>query len=65
MRTDIEGPSPLTSIDAEQIANTGVTDLIALFAKLPIAGQGTFSTQGNNSDDTSNCGSSVSLSGLG
>ncbi|MFT4939723.1 MAG: iron complex outermembrane receptor protein [Paraglaciecola sp.] len=64
-RTDLEGPSPLTSINAEQIANTGVTDLIALFAKLPIAGQGTFSTQGNSSDDTSNGGSSVSLRGLG
>lgn len=64
-RTDMEGPSPVASIDAEQIANTGVTDLIALFAKLPIAGQGTFSTQGNSSDDTSNGGSSVSLRGLG
>lgn len=64
-RTDMEGPSPLTSIDAEQIANTGVTDLISLFTKLPISGQGTFSTQGNSSDDTANGGSSVSLRGLG
>ena len=64
-RTDMAGPSPLTSIDAEQIANTGVTDLISLFTKLPISGQGTFSTQGNSSDDTANGGSSVSLRGLG
>ncbi|MGB3726603.1 MAG: TonB-dependent receptor [Glaciecola sp.] len=64
-RTDMEGPSPVTSIDAEQIANTGVTDLISLFTKLPISGQGTFSTQGNSSDDTANGGSSVSLRGLG
>lgn len=64
-RTDMEGPSPLASIDAEQIANTGVTDLIGLFTKLPISGQGTFSTQGNSSDDTANGGSSVSLRGLG
>ncbi|MFQ3207637.1 MAG: iron complex outermembrane receptor protein [Glaciecola sp.] len=64
-RTDLEGPSPVTSIDAEQIANTGVTDLIGLFTKLPISGQGTFSTQGNSSDDTANGGSSVSLRGLG
>ncbi|MFC3122496.1 TonB-dependent receptor plug domain-containing protein [Agaribacter flavus] len=64
-RLDMEGPSPLTSIDAAQIENTGVTDLIGLFAKLPISGQGTFSTQGNSSDDTANGGSSVSLRGLG
>lgn len=64
-RTDMEGPSPVSSIDAAQIANTGVTDLIGLFAKLPISGQGTFSTQGNSSDDTANGGSSVSLRGLG
>eukprot|EP00232_Nephroselmis_pyriformis_P019411 CAMPEP_0182875072 /NCGR_PEP_ID=MMETSP0034_2-20130328/13319_1 /TAXON_ID=156128 /ORGANISM="Nephroselmis pyriformis, Strain CCMP717" /LENGTH=733 /DNA_ID=CAMNT_0025007805 /DNA_START=203 /DNA_END=2400 /DNA_ORIENTATION=+ len=59
------GPSPVTSIGAEEIANTGVTDLISLFTKLPISGQGTFSTQGNSSDDTANGGSSVSLRGLG
>jgi len=64
-RTDLAGPSPITSIDAAQIANTGVTDLISLFTKLPISGQGTFSTQGNSSDDTANGGSSVSLRGLG
>lgn len=64
-RIDMEGPSPVTSIDADQIANTGVTDLISLFTKLPISGQGTFSTQGNSSDDTANGGSSVSLRGLG
>lgn len=64
-RTDMEGPSPIASIDAVQIANSGVTDLIGLFAKLPISGQGTFSTQGNSSDDTANGGSSVSLRGLG
>ncbi len=64
-RTDMEGPSPIASIDAAQIANSGVTDLIGLFTKLPISGQGTFSTQGNSSDDTANGGSSVSLRGLG
>lgn len=64
-RTDMEGPSPVASIDAEEIAKTGVTDLIGLFTKLPISGQGTFSTQGNSSDDTANGGSSVSLRGLG
>lgn len=64
-RNDIEGPSPISSISAADIENSGVTDLIGLFTKLPMAGQGTFSTQGNSSDNTSNGGSSVSLRGLG
>jgi len=64
-RQDMEGPSPITSLSATDIAKTGVTDLIGLFAKLPISGQGTFSTQANSSDDTANGGSSVSLRGLG
>ncbi|MBL4942102.1 MAG: TonB-dependent receptor, partial [Colwellia sp.] len=64
-RLDMEGPSPVTSLSAADITRTGVTDLIGLFAKLPIAGQGTFSTQANSSDDTANGGSSVSLRGLG
>ena len=64
-RTDMEGPSPVTSLNAADIQKTGVTDLISLFTKLPISGQGTFSTQGNSSDDTANGGSSVSLRGLG
>jgi outer membrane receptor protein involved in Fe transport len=64
-RTDMEGPSPVTSLTSQDIANSGVTDLIGLFTKLPAAGQGTFSTQGNSSDGTANGGSSVSLRGLG
>ena len=64
-RTDMEGPSPVTSLSADDITKTGVTDLIGLFTKLPMAGQGTFSTQGNSSDGTGNGGSSVSLRGLG
>ena len=64
-RNDNEGPSPVTSLSAEDISRTGVTDLIGLFSKMPASGQGTFSTQGNSSDDTANGGSSVSLRGLG
>jgi iron complex outermembrane receptor protein len=64
-RTNMEGPSPVTSLTQEDIAKSGVTDLISLFAKLPISGQGTFSTQANSSDDTANGGSSVSIRGLG
>ncbi len=37
-RTDMEGPSPVTSLSAEDITKTGVTDLIGLFTKLPAAG---------------------------
>ena len=64
-RQDMEGPSPVTSLSQEDIQKSGVTDLISLFTKLPISGQGTFSTQANSSDDTANGGSSVSLRGLG
>lgn len=64
-RKDIEGPSPLATLTSEDIERSGVTDVIGLFTKLPISGQGTFSTQGNSSDDTANGGSSVSLRGLG
>ena len=64
-RTNMEGPSPVTSLSQEDIQKSGVTDLISLFTKLPISGQGTFSTQANSSDDTANGGSSVSLRGLG
>lgn len=64
-RQDMEGPSPVISLSAADIEMTGANDLIALFAKLPISGQGTFSTQGNSSDDTANGGASVSLRGLG
>ena len=64
-RTSMEGPSPVSSLSQEDIQKSGVTDLISLFTKLPISGQGTFSTQANSSDDTANGGSSVSLRGLG
>jgi len=64
-RQDMEGPSPVTSLSQDDIQKSGVTDLISLFTKLPISGQGTFSTQANSSDDTANGGSSVSLRGLG
>ena len=64
-RVDMAGSSPITSLSSEDIAKTGVANLIGLFSKLPAAGNGTFSTQGNGSDGTGNGGSSVSLRGLG
>ena len=35
-RLGMEGPSPVTSISSEDIANTGVTDLIGLFTLSPL-----------------------------
>ena len=64
-RTDMEGPSPVQSLSAADLAATGSTDLIGALQKLPVSGAGTFSTQGNSSDDTANGGSSVALRGLG
>ena len=64
-RTDLEGPSPIQSLSAADLASTGSTDLIGALQKLPVSGTGTFSTQGNSSDDTANGGSSVALRGLG
>ncbi|WP_440055797.1 TonB-dependent receptor plug domain-containing protein [Pseudoalteromonas sp. T1lg65] len=64
-RNDLEGPSPVRSLSADDLAATGSTDLIGALQKLPVAGAGTFSTQGNSSDDTANGGSSVALRGLG
>ncbi|GEK08647.1 TonB-dependent receptor [Pseudoalteromonas sp. SCSIO 43201] len=64
-RTDLEGPSPIQSLSAADLASTGSTDLIGALQKLPVSGAGTFSTQGNSSDDTANGGSSVALRGLG
>lgn len=64
-RTDIEGPSPVLSISEEDIRSAGAQDVSELLKKLPVAGNGTFSTQGNDSDDTGNGGSAISLRGLG
>ncbi|MCT7940569.1 TonB-dependent receptor plug domain-containing protein [Shewanella holmiensis] len=64
-RTDMEGASPMTVLTAEDIAKSGAQDISQLLSKLPVSGSGTFSTQGNNSDDTANGGAAVSLRGLG
>ena len=47
-RTDMEGPSPVQSLSAADLAATGSTDLIGALQKLPVSGAGTFSTQGNS-----------------
>ena len=61
----MEGPSPVLAITADDIANSGAQNISQLLSKLSVAGQGTFSTQGNDADDTSNGGSAISLRGLG
>ncbi len=64
-RTDMEGPSPVQSIGKEDIANMGYDNLQQLLERMPVAGNGTFSTRGNNQDSTANGGAAVSLRGLG
>lgn len=64
-RTDLEGPSPILAIDEDDIRSAGAQDISELLRKLPVSGNGTFSTQGNDSDDTGNGGAAISLRGLG
>ncbi|WP_462171928.1 TonB-dependent receptor plug domain-containing protein [Pseudoalteromonas xiamenensis] len=64
-RTDMEGPSPIQTIGKEEISSFGYDNLQQLLEKMPVAGNGTFSTRGNNQDSTANGGAAVSLRGLG
>lgn len=63
--SDFESPSPVVSFSQEDLAKTGYTNLQQLMEKQPFAGNGTFSTRGNNQDSTANGASAVSLRGLG
>jgi outer membrane receptor protein involved in Fe transport len=62
---DFQSPSPITTLDREQIDNSGYLNLQQLLEKVPAAGNGTFSTRGNNQDSTANGASAISLRGLG
>ncbi|MDT0497953.1 TonB-dependent receptor [Algiphilus sp. W345] len=62
---DVEGQSPVISIDRQQIDNSGYGSLTELLRLLPEAGAGTFWAQGNDQDDTSPGGAGISLRGLG
>ncbi|QSX39963.1 TonB-dependent receptor [Shewanella cyperi] len=64
-RTDIEGPSPIQSIDKDDIANMGFDNLQQLLERMPANGSGAFSTRGNSQDSTANGAASISLRGLG
>lgn len=63
--SDFESPSPITTVDREYIEDSGYVNLQQLLEKIPAAGNGTFSTRGNNQDSTANGASAVSLRGLG
>ncbi|MCM2313182.1 MAG: TonB-dependent receptor [Steroidobacteraceae bacterium] len=63
--SDFDSPSPVVSFNAEELAKSGYTNLQQLMEKQPFAGNGTFSTRGNNQDSTANGASAVSLRGLG
>ncbi|HSG58505.1 MAG TPA: TonB-dependent receptor [Woeseiaceae bacterium] len=62
---DFQSPSPITTLDREYIENSGYLNLQQMLEKVPAAGNGTFSTRGNNQDSTANGASAISLRGLG
>jgi outer membrane receptor protein involved in Fe transport len=64
-RSDFESPSPVVSLDKALLDKAGYGNLQQLLEKQPFAGNGTFSTRGNNQDSTANGAASVSLRGLG
>ncbi|WP_018984762.1 TonB-dependent receptor [Salinimonas chungwhensis] len=64
-RTDIEGPSPIQSINAEMIEGMGFENLQQLLERMPATGAGTFSTRNNSQDSTANGAAAVSLRGMG
>ncbi|QCZ93087.1 TonB-dependent receptor [Salinimonas iocasae] len=64
-RTDIEGPSPIQSIDATMIEGMGYENLQQLLERMPATGAGTFSTRNNSQDSTANGAAAVSLRGMG
>ena len=63
--SDFKSPSPIITVDRDDIDNSGYLNLQQLLEKIPAAGNGTFSTRGNNQDSTANGSSAVSLRGLG
>ena len=64
-RTDMEGPSPIQSIDASMMEGMGYENLQQLLERMPSTGAGTFSTRGNSQDSTANGAAAVSLRGMG
>ncbi|MCH9690488.1 MAG: TonB-dependent receptor [Gammaproteobacteria bacterium] len=62
---EFETATPIQVVDREAIENSGYTNLQQLFEKHPAAGNGTFSTRGNNQDSSANGAAAVSLRGMG
>mgnify|MGYP005843792965 CR=1 FL=1 len=63
-RVDIEGASPVTVIDREDIARTGLSDLGDLLRELPSITGGPIGTQSNNPGSTSGA-TLVDIRGIG
>lgn len=63
--SEFENATPVQILDRESIEKSGYTNLQQLFEKNPAAGNGTFSTRGNNQDSTANGAAAVSLRGMG
>lgn len=62
---EFETATPIQVMDREAIEKSGYTNLQQMFEKSPAAGNGTFSTRGNNQDSTANGAAAVSLRGMG
>ncbi|BBM01235.1 TonB-dependent receptor [Microbulbifer sp. GL-2] len=63
--SEFENATPVQVMDRDSIEKSGYTNLQQLFEKNPAAGNGTFSTRGNNQDSTANGAAAVSLRGMG
>jgi outer membrane receptor protein involved in Fe transport len=63
--SDFENPSPIVSFDRSALEKSGYANLQQLLEKQTFAGNGTFSSRGNNQDSTANGAASISLRGMG
>jgi len=63
--SDFDNPSPVVTVTHDAIEKSGYSNLQQLMERIPVNGNGAFSTRGNNQDSTANGASSISLRGLG
>jgi outer membrane receptor protein involved in Fe transport len=63
--SDFDNPSPVITVTHDSIEKSGYSNLQQLMERIPVNGNGAFSTRGNNQDSTANGASSISLRGLG
>ncbi len=64
-QTDLEGASPVLSIDRDTIDASGAVSLTNLLQDLPSSGDGSFNVASNSQDGTSIGGAGFSFRGLG